>query len=373
MILKNAVLYGDDFIPRRADIELKDGRISRIGELDGEAGEVLDFEGGKIIPGFIDIHTHGCAGADTMDASEESLAKISDCLAGHGVTSFCPTTMTLPYGELAAAFKAAKCYMGKESGAYIQGMNMEGPYISMEKKGAQNPDYVRVPDFEEFKKLSGLCPVKLVDVAPETDGAYDFAEKACSICTVSEAHTSSDYRHALKGFQHGFTHATHLYNAMTPLTSREAGVVGAVLENKSVTAELICDGFHISPPVLRVTFQALGEHRACVVSDSMKAAGLPDGDYDLGGQTVYVRGGKALLKDGTIAASTSNIHAEFKNLLEFGIPFATALRACTINPARAIRADDTTGSLKVGKYADLVVLDRDNEIRSVFVKGVRKV
>lgn len=373
MIFKNAVVYGDDFIPRRVDMAVEKGRITRMGENVGADGEILDLEGCTIIPGFIDIHTHGCAGADTMDASESSLEKISACLAGHGVTSFCPTTMTLPFEELAAAFRAARGYMGREAGAYIHGINMEGPYISMEKKGAQNPEYVRKPDFDEFKKLSELCPVKLVDVAPETEGAFDFAEKACRICTVSEAHTSSDYCHAQQGFQHGFTHATHLYNAMTPLTTREAGVVGAVLEDSRVTAELICDGFHIAPPVLRVTFQALGADRACVVSDSMKAAGLPDGDYDLGGQAVYVRGGKALLKDGTIAASTSNIHAEFCNLLAFGIPFATALRACTINPARAIRADDTTGSLKVGKYADLVVLDRDNAIRAVFIKGVRRV
>lgn len=373
MVLKNAVIYGDDFIPRRVDLAVEGERIARLGEnLDG-AGETLDFSGCTVIPGFIDIHTHGCAGADTMDATEESLRTMSECQASHGVTSFCPTTMTLPYEELAAALTAAKSYMGRETGAYIQGINMEGPYISMEKKGAQNPDYVRKPDFEEFKKLSALCPIKLVDVAPETEGAYDFADQASAICTVSEAHTAANYAQAQEGFRHGFTHATHLYNAMTALTTREAGVVGAVIENSGVTAELICDGFHIAPPVLRVTFQALGKERACVVSDSMKAAGLPDGDYDLGGQAVYVRGGKALLKDGTIAASTSNIHEEFKNLIAFGIPFETALRACTINPARAIKADQTTGSIKVGKYADLVVLDRDNEIKAVFIKGVRRV
>lgn len=373
MILKNAIVYGADFIPRRADIDVEGERIAQIGERISGSGEEFDFSGCTVIPGFIDIHTHGCAGADTMDATEESLRTMSECQASHGVTSFCPTTMTLPYEELAAALTAAKAYMGREAGAYIQGINMEGPYISMEKKGAQNPDYVRKPDIEEFQRLSALCPIKLVDVAPETEGAYDFADRASAVCTVSQAHTAATYAQAQEGFRHGFTHATHLYNAMTAMTTREAGVVGAVLENSGVTAELICDGFHISPPVLRVTFQALGKDRACVVSDSMKAAGLPDGDYDLGGQAVYVRGGKALLKDGTIAASTSNIHEEFKNLIAFGIPFETALRACTINPARAIRADDTTGSIKVGKYADLVVLDRDHEIRAVFVKGARRV
>lgn len=373
MILKNAVVYGDDFIPRCVDIEVEGEKIVRIGEALSEAGEELDFSGCTVIPGFIDIHTHGCAGADTMDASEESLRTMSECQASHGITSFCPTTMTLPFEDLAAALTAAKAYMGHETGAYIQGINMEGPYIAMKKKGAQNPDYVRNPDIEEFKKLHEICPVKLVDVAPEEEGACAFADEACKFCTVSEAHTAASYAEAQEGFRHGFTHATHLYNAMTALSTREAGVVGAVLENSGVTAELICDGFHIAPPVLRVTFQALGKDRACVVSDSMKAAGLPDGDYDLGGQAVYVRDGKALLKDGTIAASTSNIHAEFKNLIAFGIPFETALRACTINPARAIKSDDTTGSIKVGKYADLVVLDHENEIKAVFVKGVRRV
>lgn len=370
MLLKNATVYGGDFIPQKANIRIAGEKIEEIGPCT-EPGEGIDFTGCTIIPGFIDIHIHGCAGGDLMDASTESLDKISTCLASHGVTSFCPTSMTLPEEELADAFCVAKGCMGKEPGAYIHGINMEGPYISKAKKGAQSGSYVRQPDFAEFKRLFALCPIRLVDVAPESEGAFAFAKQAQELCTVSAAHTSADYATARQGFQNGFTHATHLFNAMTGLTTREAGVAGAALENAGVTAELICDGFHIAPAMLRIAFAILGKDRACVVSDSMKAAGLPDGDYALGGQPVYVRDGKALLKDGTIAASTSNIHAEFLNLLSFGIPFETALRACTINPARAARVERETGSLVPGKYADITVLDAKHAIKAVFVKGKR--
>ncbi|MCQ2463886.1 MAG: amidohydrolase family protein, partial [Clostridia bacterium] len=209
----------------------------------------------------------------------------------------------------------------------------------------------------------------LVDVAPEVEGAAEFACYARNLCTVSAAHTASDGYTAENAFQNGFTHATHMYNAMTGFKAREPGVAGAVLENERVTAELICDGFHNNPVTVRASFRCLGENRICVVSDSMCSAGCPDGVYRLGGQNVYVQDGKALLKDGTIAASISNIHEEFLNLLDFGIPFSAALKACTINPARVIAADSFTGSIKNGKYADLTVLDGNMDIKFVIIKG----
>ena len=253
--------------------------------------------------------------------------------------------MTLPYEQLKEHFSKVSEYKGKEEGAYIHGINMEGPYISFEKKGAQNGDYVRNPDVTEFKKLNDICNVSLVDIAPEVEGSLEFAGEISKMCTVSAAHTSANYNQAIEGFENGISHATHLFNAMTALTSREPGVVGAVFDNDKVTAELICDGFHISPATLRIAFKILGEDRTVVVSDSMKAAGAVDGDYDLGGQTVYVRGGKALLKDGTIAASTTNIFDEFKNLLSFGVDEKQALKSCTINPAKVVGKDKETGSI----------------------------
>jgi len=266
-------------------------------------------------------------------------------------------------------FKAVSDCMGSESGAYIHGINMEGPYISLEKKGAQFGEYIRLPDIDEFKRLNSICKICLADVAPEAEGAFEFADEASKLCIVSAAHTASDYETAVKAFGSGFSHVTHLFNAMHPIFNRKPGAVVAVFESDFVTAELICDGFHNHPAILRMAFRLLGEDRAVVVSDAMKAAGCSDGEYELGGQTVYVRGGKATLKDGTIAASTTNIYDEFKNLLSYGIPFKTVLKACTVNPARVIGADAVTGSIKEGKRADLVIIDKEMNIRAVFVKG----
>lgn len=367
MLLKNAVYYDDDFLPRQGDIAIENGILAEVGGTQAGRGGALP--GCTIVPGFVDIHTHGAMGGDTCDAAQSALAGISGYLARHGVTSFCPTTMTLPFEQLAQSLRAVQAYRGQECGAYVQGVNMEGPYLSAAKKGAQCGAYLRQPDFDEFLKLHQICPVRLVDVAPEVEGALAFAARAKAYCTVSAAHTNAGYETAASAFGAGFTHATHLFNAMTQLTARAPGVVGAVFDSGSVTAELICDGFHIAPAALRIAFRILGEDRTVIVSDAMMAAGLADGAFELGGQKVFVRGGKAMLADGTIAASTTNLYDEFRNVLRFGVPFRQALKSCTINPARVIRADQETGSIKQGKRADLLVLDSKLAIRMVIVRG----
>ena len=369
MILKNAFLADDTFQMIRADLEIRNGLIAAIGELHGE--DEIDFSGRTILPGFIDIHTHGGMLADCSSGRAAEIQTVSRYLAQHGVTSFCPTTMTLPPEALQSAFTAIRACMGREEGAYIHGVNMEGPYISHEKKGAQAEESIRKPNIEEFNRLNGICPVCLVDLAPEAEGALDFAEEAAKACTVSAAHTAASYEQAAAGFAHGFTHATHLFNAMTPIKNREPGVPTAVFDSGTVTAELICDGFHNHPAVLRMAFRLLGSDRPVVVSDAMMAAGAGDGEYSLGGQTVFVRNGKATLADGTIAASTTNLFDEYKNLLRFGVDPQQALRACTINPARAIGADKVTGSVAVGKRADLIAVDDELELTAVFIKGKR--
>lgn len=368
MILKNAIIIDENFEEAKKDIEIENGIITKI-EDNLSGNDELDFSGKKIIPGFVDIHIHGANGGDLSDACEESLKRMSVYLASKGVTSFCPASMTLPFEELEKQFKAVESYKGKESGAYIHGINMEGPYIAMSKKGAQCGDYVRSADIEEFNKLNSISKISLVDVAPETENALEFAKEASKVCTVSIAHTAATYEEATAGLKAGFSHATHLYNAMPPIKNREPGAVTAIFDSDTATAELICDGFHNHPGILRTAFKILGEDRAVVVSDSMRAAGGEDGEFVLGGQTVYVRDGKARLADGTIAASTSNIHEEFLNLLSFGIPFKKALKACTINPAKVIGVDAVTGSIAVGKRADLLVVNEDFTIDSVFIKG----
>lgn len=367
MILKNAEILNENFQFVKGNLEIDGEKI--IGITDKDEEKSIDCSGFKILPGFIDIHIHGTNGADSCDKKEESIEIISEKLPYHGVTSFCPTTMTLPNDELAEIFRVIKNKIGNEKGAYIHGINMEGPYISLAKKGAQKAQYVRKPDIEEFKKLNEICKISLVDIAPEEDENFAFSKEVSKICTVSAAHTSSDCETASESFKNGITHATHLFNAMTGISARVPGVAGAVLDSDSVKAEIICDGFHVNPAMIRIAFNLLGEDRTIVISDSMKAADLSDGEYSLGGQTVYVRDGKALLADGTIAASTSNIFDEFKNLLDYGISFRHAVKSCTINPAKAIGADKYCGSIEKGKNADLILTDDELNIRGVFIKG----
>ena len=369
MLLTNGTVYDWQFQPKKLHIAVQGKRITQVTAHPLHGEETLDCTGCTIVPGFVDIHIHGGGGGNLADADTDSLQKMSIYLAQHGVTSFCPASMTLPEEELSAQFRAVEKCKGQEQGAYIQGIHMEGPYISMAKKGAQCGEYVRTADFAEFSRLNAISRIALVDVAPETQGALEFAQKASKVCTVSMAHTAATFAQAQAGLQNGFSHATHLFNAMSPIQNREPGAVTAVFDSDTATAELICDGFHNHPAVLRMAFRQLGEDRAVVVSDSMRAAGCADGEFELGGQKVYVRDGKARLADGTIAASTSNLYEEFRNLLSYGVPFRTVLKACTKNPAIVAGVYDKTGSIETGKYADLLVLDGNLQIRHVFIRG----
>lgn len=376
MILKNAEVFNGDFEKIRADVKIEGEKISKIGDFSSEEG--LDLTGFVVMPGLIDMHIHGCGGADTGDATPEALETMSQTLVKNGVTSFCPASMTLSFEELTKIFANIDAMKDKVGGAYIHGANMEGPYIAMSKKGAQNPLYVRNPDKEEFKKLYEGCngAIKVVDIAPECDGGDEFIKEIQPICPVSIAHTDAGYDEAVHAIELGVRHITHLFNAQSGLHHRKPGVVGAAFDvgrANGVRAELICDGFHIHPATLRIAFREMGEDGTVIISDSMKAAGCPDGDYDLGGQPVYVRDGKALLADGTIAASTSNVYKELKNVISFGIPEKQAVKSATINPAKAIRVDDKTGSIEEGKLADILVVDKDYNIKLVIVKGEIKV
>lgn len=371
MILKNADIFDSEFAPRRADVRVEDGKIAEIGEkLNG--GEEHDLSGCVILPGFIDIHIHGCGGADFSDAQPDKLETMSRTLASFGVTSFCPASMTLPYDRIEKAFENAAGYLGKECGAYIHGINMEGPFLSYAKRGAQNPEYLHEPDIDELKKLDKICKIRLVSLAPELPGAIEFAREASKICTVSAAHTAATFEQAELGYKNGITHTTHLLNGMDPIYNRKPGAAVAALRAENATAELISDGMHIHPAYLALLYKILGEDRSVAVSDSMCASGLGDGEYELGGTTVYVKDGKALLADGTIAASTTNIFAEFRNIISFGVPVRQAVKSCTINPARAIGVDGVTGSIAVGKRADFTVLSSDlKELECVYIKGKR--
>ena len=373
MLLIHANYLDEDFRLVQGDIEIEDGKILRVGKdlPRKEEDLAVDCAGSyTVVPGFVDVHIHGCAGADTCDATRDALEAMAAFLLAHGVTSFCPTTMTTSRETIQAALLAAKDMMDHpmEGGARVVGVNMEGPFIAKERKGAQKEEDILPPDFPLFQRFyeeSGGI-VRLVDVAPEQPGGLEFVEKASQLCTVSIAHTTADYDQAKAAFDKGVTHATHLFNAMSGLHHRKPGVVGAVFDDSRVRGELICDGFHIHPAVLRAAFRLLGD-RALIVSDSMRANGMPEGEaFDLGGQMVTVHQGKALLPDGTIAGSVTNLHQEIKNLVSFGVPFEQAVKAATLLPARAIGLDGEIGSIAPGKRADLVVLDENLDIAAVY-------
>lgn len=370
------VIDGTFSLQKDMTLTVDNGRISAIGKdiLSVPADEEeYDLSGLTLIPGFIDLHVHGAMGADTSDGSVESLSKISSYLAGKGVTAFCPTTMMIPKEDVITVLQAADRFRREDpAGARMLGIRMEGPFLSKEKCGVQNTDYAIDPSADYLKEiLTGLPEdlISIIDIAPELTGAGAFAAEMKEKYVLSAAHTAASYDCCKEVIASGISHATHLFNAMNPLSHHEPGSVGALLEDPKITCELICDGLHVHPAVLKICWTVLGEDRAVVVSDAMRAAGMPDGDYDLGGTTVHVTAGKTDFGNGRLAGSTTDIHAEFLNLLKLHIPFRSALKACTINPAKVLHIDHETGSIEVGKYADMVAIDSEYRIWKVFVKG----
>lgn len=336
----------------------------------------VDAQGCLLIPGLMDIHFHGCAGFDFCDATEEALQRIGAYELQNGVTSICPATMTLGEEELLKICKFAAAYAHNwkpGATARLCGINLEGPFISMEKKGAQNPAYIKAPDADMFQRLADASEglVKLITIAPETEQAMAFIRRYAASVRISIGHTGCGYETAMEAFGLGASHMTHLFNAMPPFTHRNPGPIGAGFDCAHVTPELICDGIHIAPAAVRATFAMFGDGRVILVSDSMMATGMPDGDYSLGGLAVSVHGSHALLKDGTLAGSATNLMDCMRTAIRnMDIPIESAVKAATINPARAIGQDREYGSIEPGKYADFVLLAADTlDIRQVYVHG----
>ena len=374
MFYKNARIFGSDFQFHTGVFEVKDGLFGAV--LPGEVpADAIDLKGATVIPGLIEVHSHGNSGADFSDGDYEGLKAMARFYASCGVTSFAPASMTLPYEVLAKAFATGKRLKEEapEGCARIMGIQMEGPYFSYKKRGAQNSDYLKEPDFEGFKALYEGCDglVRIVDIAPELPGAAEFVEKAKELCTVSIAHTDSDYDHAKAAIDAGVTHLTHLYNAMPGINHRNPGVIPAAVENKNVRAEIICDGLHIHPAAVRMAFSMFGGARMIIVSDSGRCAGQPDGTtFELGGQMATLTDGVARLADGTIACSATNMYQCLLNCISWGIPEEDVIRACTYNPACALGAQDKVGSIEPGKLADFVICNADYSNRRVFIGGV---
>ena len=371
MLIKNGLVFFKEGCFRRADVKVVENKIASVAEGIPDDGEVIDAENMYVVPGFVDLHIHGAAGSDCCDGSAAALDVISGYLARQGVTSFCAATMSFDERTLTRAAECVKERIRNAPAGHagIRGINMEGPFISPGKAGAQNPKYIIRPDYDMFHRINTASgnKIRIVDVAPEVDGMEDFIKKASRECVVSIAHTTADYLTCLKAFGNGASHVTHLYNAMPPFLHREPGVIGAAME-KAKYVELICDGVHVHPSVIRATFRLFPE-RICLISDSMKACGLADGEYSLGGQPVFVKNGLATHKNGTLAGSTVSLAECVRRAVGFGVTLEEVLRSSTINPARAIGGEGTFGSIECGAEADLLLLDHKLVPQTIIING----
>jgi N-acetylglucosamine-6-phosphate deacetylase len=370
MKLRNAVICHDDFTFRAGGFQIRKGDFSSF----EEAADGVDLQGAYVIPGLIDIHLHGSVGVDFSAASLPGLMKIAEYLGRNGITSFVPTSMTLPEETLKTAFETAVKYheLNLSGTARLLGIHMEGPFLSPEKNGAQAAAHLRLPDVGMFERLyqasEGL--LKIVCIAPELPGAMDFICRVKDRCRVSVGHTDADYMAACKAFAAGACQVTHLYNGMPPFLHRAPGVVGAAAEAEPVSAELICDGYHVHESVIRATFSMFSADRIILVSDSLSCLGMPEGIYESGGTKVCRKNGFAVLEDGvTFAGSDTNLFQCVRKAISFGIRPEDAIKAATINPAKAVGADDRVGSITLGKAADFVVCDKDFNIIQCYIGG----
>ena len=365
MIIKGGKVFQEDGSFLEQAIYINDHRLVDKAEYQDD-GEVIDAEGLLVLPGLVDIHSHGAAGEDFSDGNPEGLKKILQYEKRCGITSYCPTSMTFPKERLRQIFASIKGAQ-TEDGATVVGINMEGPFLDPAKKGAHVEKWIAAPDVAFVRELNqdadGL--VRLVTVAPNMDGAEEFIKEMHEEVCISLGHTAADYDCASRAMKLGAHHVTHLYNAMQPFGHRAPGLIGAAMDDPECMVELICDGYHIHPSAIRAAFRLFGPERVILISDSMRATGMENGTYELGGQEVTVKDRKAVLKDGTLAGSATNLYGCMCKAVEFGIPLEQAIMAATANPARSIGIFDCVGSIRIGKQADLLLVSENFELKRV--------
>ncbi|MCC8101328.1 MAG: N-acetylglucosamine-6-phosphate deacetylase [Clostridiales bacterium] len=401
--IQNGRVYTDRYCFEEKNIYIIGERLVDRTAYDAFEGEetVFDASGCYVIPGLTDIHFHGCVGSDTCDGTVDALRIIAEYEGRNGITTITPATMTVSEEQLmdvagaVAAYCEESAVTGKTDGAgssmndeitvgedarhfrpscgaVLAGLYLEGPFINASKKGAQNEKYIRRPDTSLFWHLWDASGgrIRTVALAPETEGALDFIRALSGKVNLSLAHMTADYDTVREALEAGASQITHLYNAMPGFHHRDPGPVGAAADDPHCMVELICDGIHIHPAVVRATFRLFGDDRVILISDSLRACGMPDGEYELGGQRFRVKGKRAELPDGTLAGSATNLMDCMRIAVkEMGIPLESAVRAAAVNPARAAGISDDYGSLTPGKYANLVILDRELTVRDVFIHG----
>ncbi len=373
----NGLVFQEDGSFTPETVYICDEKIISEEDYRSASGEetVTDAAGRYVIPGLTDIHFHGCMGSDCCDGTVDALQTIARYQLSQGVTSITPATMTMPEDVLAQICRAAKDFhdMADLNAADFCGLYMEGPFINASKKGAQNEKYIIAADTDMLNRLQDLSGnmLRTVVIAPETEGAMDFIRENSSRVNISIAHTAADYDMAKEAIACGASQLTHTYNAMPPFSHRAPGPIGAAADDETCRAELICDGIHVHPAVVRTTFKMFGDDRIILISDSMRAAGLADGHYDLGGQNVIVKGNLAVLEDGTIAGSVTNLMNCVRTAVQdMGIPLASAVKCAAVNPAKAVGIYGKYGSLTPGKYANIVILNKYLDIETVIHHGI---
>ena len=355
-----AIVFGD-----------KIEKIALLSDIDTSAYEVIDAKGMFVSPGLVDMHIHGYLGADASDADAEGIKKMAQGIIKNGVTAWCPTTMTVSKAEIEAAFDAVREVKNSDSyyGSRILGVNSEGPFINAKKKGAQAEEHILKPDADFIEKHSDL--VKLFTVAPEVEGAAECIEKVSKNTNVliSMGHTDATYEEAVEGIKKGVRHTTHLFNAMTALSHRSPGVVGAALADGNVSTELIADTFHVNKGLFGLIAKIKGD-KLCLITDCIRAGGMPDGDYTLGGQPVHKEGIKCLMDDGTIAGSVLKLNEAVYNLYENSdLELFEAVNCASLNVAKALGEDKEIGSLEEGKRADIVIADEKFNVKTTILGG----
>ncbi|MBQ5695151.1 MAG: N-acetylglucosamine-6-phosphate deacetylase [Clostridium sp.] len=372
MLLKNCNIIFLDKI-EKGSLLIENGIIKEINPSETNDSNSIDCNGLYVSPGFVDVHIHGAGGHDTMDGTFEAINEISKTICKYGTTSFTPTTMTMSANDILKSMTSIKkAKLEGTDGAIVLGAHLEGPFISPSAIGAQNPNFLIAPSFENFKSMTGdaMDSVVSITMAPEVAGAKELASQLTDMgirCSIG--HTKATYEEAIEGIKCGFCHSTHLFNAMTGFTHREPGVVGATFES-DITTETISDGIHISYPSLRIAYKQKGIDKTLLVTDAMCACGMPDGTYALGGQPVIVKNGAARLENGALAGSVLTLNKAVKNILDNSeYKLYEIIKMASYNGAKFCKVDDKKGQIKENFDADLVIFDENIDVKMTIVGG----